>query len=124
VDEVLRGNARNWEEKKSFFSYQDLAVKWTTGLARRIGDNASNPDSFGRKNGEQGRKKKNGQTDRNAPRVPGWVCKRFSDGRCDSKDDRHQSPWDASFVLKHLCSKWLKDRNRCCLEAHPECEHK
>jgi hypothetical protein len=65
VDEVLRGNARNWEEKKSFFSYQDLAVKWTTGLARRTGDSASNPDSFGRKNGESGRKKKNGQSDRN-----------------------------------------------------------
>jgi hypothetical protein len=124
VDEVLRGNARNWEEKKSFFSYQDLAVKWTSSLARRMGENAWNPDTSVKRNGEQGRKRKNGQSERSAPRVPGWVCKRFNEGRCDSKDDRHQSPWDASFVLKHLCSKWLKDRNRCCLEPHPESEHK
>jgi hypothetical protein len=63
-------------------------------------------------------------SERGQQKVPGWVCRRFNEGRCDSKDDRHQSPWDASFVLKHLCSKWLKDKNRVCLESHPENEHK
>jgi hypothetical protein len=34
VDETLRANARNWEEKKNFSSFQDLAVRWTTSLTR------------------------------------------------------------------------------------------
>jgi hypothetical protein len=50
VDEVLRGNARNWEEKKSFFSFQDLAIKWTTNLARRLGETTPISDTIGRKN--------------------------------------------------------------------------
>ncbi len=37
VDEVLRCNARNWEEKKKFLSYQDLAVRWTANLTRSGG---------------------------------------------------------------------------------------
>jgi hypothetical protein len=120
VDEVIRANARNWEEKKSFLSYQDLAIKWTTSVTRRLGG-ASGPSEMGSK--KQG-KTKSQPTDRRPMKVPGWVCKRFNDGRCDSKEDRHQSPWDASYVLKHLCSKWLKDKNRCCLEPHPELKHK
>jgi hypothetical protein len=54
VDETLRGNARNWEEKKSFFSYQDLAVRWTTGLARKKGETGQ-PDTQNRKNGAKKR---------------------------------------------------------------------
>jgi hypothetical protein len=122
VDEILRGNARNWEEKKNFFSYQDLAVRWTTGLARRLSVPGPNTDLNGKRGA--GNKKKLGGSERGQPRIPGWVCRRYNEGRCDSKDDRHQSPWDASFVLKHLCSKWQKERNRCCLEPHPEIEHK
>jgi hypothetical protein len=119
VDETLRGNARNWEEKKSFFSYQDLAVRWTTGLARKKGETGQ-PDTQNRKSGA---KKRTGGGDKPSPRTPDWLCRRFNEGRCDSKDDRHQAPLDASFVLKHLCSKWIKDRNRCCLEPYPESEH-
>jgi hypothetical protein len=37
VDEVLRTNARNWEEKKPFLSYQDLSVKWSADLTRKLG---------------------------------------------------------------------------------------
>jgi hypothetical protein len=36
VDEVLRTNARNWEEKKPFLSYQDLSVKWAADLTRKL----------------------------------------------------------------------------------------
>jgi hypothetical protein len=124
VDEVLRGNARNWEEKKSFFSFQDLAIKWTTNLARRLGETTPTSDTIGRKNNNAQTKKRNGFSEKSSPRTPGWVCRRFNEGRCDSKEDRHQSPWDASFVLKHLCSKWVKDKNKFCLEAHPENDHK
>jgi hypothetical protein len=122
VDETLRGNARNWEEKKNFFSYQDLAVRWTTGLTRRLGEVPQPNDNLGKRSNTG--KKKIGNQEKSYSRVPGWVCRRFNEGRCDSKDDRHQSPWDASFMLKHLCSKWNKDKNRCCLEPHPEHEHK
>ncbi len=31
VDEALRANARNWEEKKKFLYHQDLCIKWTVG---------------------------------------------------------------------------------------------
>jgi hypothetical protein len=57
VDETLRGNARNWEEKKSFFSYQDLAVRWTTGLARKKGEPGQQADTQNKKSGA---KKKTG----------------------------------------------------------------
>jgi hypothetical protein len=26
--------------------------------------------------------------------------------------------------LKHVCSKWFPEKNRCCLESHPLNEHK
>jgi hypothetical protein len=35
VDEALRANARNWEEKKKFLSNQDLCVKWNSHLTRK-----------------------------------------------------------------------------------------
>jgi hypothetical protein len=120
VDEVLRGNARNWEEKKSFFSYQDLAVRWSTSLARKIGDAGSTSENGAKGNGN----KKKPFAEKQKPRIPGWICKRFNEGRCESKDDKHQSTWDAAYTLKHLCSKWLRDKNRCCMEPHPEIDHK
>jgi hypothetical protein len=120
VDEVLRGNARNWEEKKSFFSYQDLAVRWSTSLAKKIGDAGSTSENGAKGNGN----KKKPFAEKQKPRIPGWICKRFNEGRCESKDDKHQSTWDAAYTLKHLCSKWLRDKNRCCMEPHPEMDHK
>ncbi len=35
VNEALRANARNWEEKKKFLSHQDLCVKWTALITRK-----------------------------------------------------------------------------------------
>jgi hypothetical protein len=121
VDEVLRSNARNWEERKPFLSYQDLSVKWSSDLTRRIGSGLAGSDP-GRRGGN---KSKNERKEKNSsPKVPRWVCRRFNEGRCDAKEDRHVSPWDPNFYLKHVCAKWMPDRNRCCLEPHPLNEHK
>jgi hypothetical protein len=49
VDEVLRTNARNWEEKKPFLSYQDLSVKWSADLTRKLGGFLSPSDAAGKK---------------------------------------------------------------------------
>ena len=34
VDEILRANARNWEEKKEYLSHQDLCGRWFAFLSR------------------------------------------------------------------------------------------
>jgi hypothetical protein len=121
VDETLRTNARNWEERKPFLSYQDLSVKWSSDLARRIGSGLAGSDP----SRKSGNKNKGDKKDRNAaPKVPRWVCRRFNEGRCEIKDDRHVSSWDPNFFLKHVCAKWMPDRNRCCLDPHPLNEHK
>jgi hypothetical protein len=52
VDEVLRANARNWEEKKSFLSFQDLAVRWTTSSARRLGVGSGSTETTSKKAGK------------------------------------------------------------------------
>jgi hypothetical protein len=117
VDEILRGNARNWEEKKRFFSYQDLTVKWSASLARLQGVCGGGGTA-----GKKGDKTKEGPS--KFKKLPGWVCRRFNEGRCDSKDDRHQAHWDPAYLLKHVCSKWMNEKKRYCLETHPEMEHK
>jgi hypothetical protein len=120
VDETLRANARNWEEKKPFLSYQDLSVKWSSDLIRRIGSGATGSNS----SNKRGDKEKGEKKEKLSPKIPRWVCRRFNEGRCDSKDDRHVSPWDPNFFLRHVCSKWIQNRNKCCLENHPLNEHK
>jgi hypothetical protein len=119
VDEALRTNARNWEERKPFLSYQDLSVRWNSDLTRRLGSGASGGGWGGGKGGKTGNGSERGQQ-----KVPRWVCRRFNEGRCDSKEERHQSSWDPSFNLRHVCSKWLADKGKCCLEKHPLNEHK
>jgi hypothetical protein len=52
VDEVLRTNARNWEEKKPFLTYQDLSVKWSADLIRKLGSLPSTTETGGKKNGK------------------------------------------------------------------------
>jgi hypothetical protein len=116
VDEVLRHNARNWEEKKKFLSFQDLAVRWTTNLTRSGG-------GWGGGNTQKRQEKsKDGPT--KFKKLPGWVCRRFNEGRCDSKDDRNQAHWDPAYLLKHVYSKWLNEKKRYCLDTHPEQDHK
>jgi hypothetical protein len=120
VDEVLRTNARNWEEKKPFLSYQDLSVKWAADLTRKLGTGSSSSELGARKNGKNRTEKR----EKSSPRVPRWVCRRYNEGRCELKDDRHVSSWDPNFFLKHVCSKWSPEKNLCCLENHPLNEHK
>jgi hypothetical protein len=120
VDEVLRINARNWEEKKPFLSYMDLSVKWSADLTRKLGSAPPTNDPGGRRNGKSKQDKK----EKPSPRIPRWVCRRFNEGRCEQKEDRHVSSWDPNFFLKHVCSKWYPEKNRCCLESHPLNEHK
>jgi hypothetical protein len=115
VDEVLRCTARNWEEKKKFLSYQDLAVRWTTNLTRSGGGGGGNAQ-------KRQEKSKDGPT--KFKKLPRWVCRRFNEGRCDSKDDRHQAHWDPAYLLKQVCSKWLNEKKRYCLDTHPEQDHK
>jgi hypothetical protein len=33
------------------------------------------------------------------------------------------SPLGPSYILKHICSKWLNEKKRYCLETHPDTEH-
>jgi hypothetical protein len=118
VDEVLRANARFWEEAKKFMGHQDMCVKWNASLARRVegGNPATNPSGKkGEKGKDQGKKEL---------KVPGWICKKFNDGTCDSKDAMHAAYWNPAHILKHQCSKMLKDQKKFCLQTHPEHEHK
>jgi hypothetical protein len=80
VDEILRSNARNWEEKKKFLSFQDLAVRWSSNLARSGGGGTVQKKQEKSKEGPAKFKK-----------LPGWVCRRYNEGRCELKDDRHQA---------------------------------
>jgi hypothetical protein len=115
VDEILRSNARNWEEKKKFLSYQDISVRWSASLSRLSG---------GKELSSQKKQEKSKEGQHKFKKLPGWVCRRYNEGRCDSKDDKHQAHWDPSYVLKHVCSKWLNEKKRYCLDTHPESEHR
>jgi hypothetical protein len=126
VDEILRANARNWEERKPFLSHQDLCVKWSAASARRL--NGSGVGGGGSTSGAPSKKK--GKPTGNQPekkrqfKTPGNLCRRFNEGRCESKDDSHPAPWDSAFTLKHGCSRYLGDKKRFCLEPHPASAHK
>jgi hypothetical protein len=123
VDEILRANARNWEERKVFLSHQDICVKWTAAAARRVGSTGENG-----KGGALSKKKENqggGQNNKKKlAKAPGNLCRRFNEGRCESKEENHPASWDSNFLLKHACSKYLGDKKRFCLEPHAACNHK
>jgi hypothetical protein len=102
-------------------SFQDLAVKWTSDLTRRLGFGLGSSDQKGKRGGEKG---KEGKKDKTTQKIPRWVCRKYNEGRCEFKEDRQVSLWDPNFFLRHVCSKWLTDRNRYCLETHPLNEHK
>jgi hypothetical protein len=116
VDETLRANARNWEEKKKFISFQELSAKWQASISRNA---ASEPKDSDRK------------TERSKPvktreyvRLPDTVCRKFNEEKCGCKDDKHPAPNDPSKILEHLCSKFLVDKKMFCLKGHPYTKHK
>ena len=120
VDEVLRTNARNWEEKKKYVSYQELCAKWSAFLSR---------NQLLMQGGEGGKdpgKKKEKSTPAlsgKRPKVPGWICRKFNIGDCDVKEGKHPSSWDPNYLLKHVCSKLDAD-GRYCGKSHTEKDHK
>ena len=116
VDEILRANARNWEERKKFLSHQDLVARWSAFVSRnrqtvRVSDQAKKKD-----------RPRQGPSDSKV-RIPAWICRKFNAGDCDKKEDKHPSYWDPSFVLRHICSK-VTDKGKVCMESHPEKDHK
>jgi hypothetical protein len=120
VDEALRANARNWEEKKKFLSNQDLCVKWNSHLTRKGA--LLKPTKAGG-GAAKGKAKQEGET-KERKKVPAWVCRAFNEGKCSSKDDRHASDWNPNFYLKHVCNKWVNDKNKHCLEGHKRGDQK
>jgi len=56
--------------------------------------------------------------------MPPGVCRTFQFGKCTHPGDKHSAHWDSSYVLRHLCSKWLPDKKRYCMAAHGKAEHK
>ncbi len=121
VDEALRANARNWEEKKKFLSNQDLCVKWNSHLTRKGA--LLKPTKGGAGGGNKNKAKQERET-KERKKVPSWVCRAFNEGKCTSKDDRHASDWNPNFYLKHVCNKWVNDKNKHCLEGHKRGDHK
>ena len=119
VNEILLANARAWEERRKFLSHQSLCGKWSAFLNRNQGSlrGEQNP----RKQTKNSRPSQ-GNGD-GKPRLPKWVCKKFNLGDCPEKGDRHESYWDSTFILKHLCSKLGAD-GRFCFQAHSEKDHK
>ena len=116
VDEAIRANARNWEEKKNFLSHQDLCMKWTSHITRKCALSKQTSESKGRERMDRGEKDRK--------KVPSWVCKAFNEGKCSSKDDRHASEWNPNFFLKHVCNRWIPGKNKHCLEPHKRADHK
>jgi hypothetical protein len=117
VDEVLRINARNWEERKKYLSHQELCVKWAAFLSR---------NQVQLKGADTNFKKRDKHTQGagfKKFKPPGWVCRRFNNGDCDSKDTKHPSSWDPNYHLKHVCAKMIAD-GKFCLKDHSEKDHK
>jgi hypothetical protein len=119
ANEAILANARAWEERKKFLSHQDLCGKWSAFLNRNQGSLRGEQNS--RKQNKSGRPSQ-GIGD-GKPRLPKWVCKKFNLGDCPEKGDRHESYWDPTFILKHICSKAGTD-GRFCYQAHSEKDHK
>jgi len=119
VNEVILANARAWEERKKFLSHQDLCGKWSAFLNRNQGSLRGEQNS--RKQNKNSRPSQ-GNGD-GKPRLPKWVCKKFNLGDCPEKGDRHESYWDPTFFLKHVCSKVGTD-GRFCYQSHSEKDHK
>jgi hypothetical protein len=116
VDEALRANARNWEEKKSFTSFQELSAKWQASISRNLASEA--------KDGDKRKERSKPGKPREYVRLPDTVCRKFNEDKCDCKDDKHPAAGDPSKILEHLCSKFLADKRAFCLKGHPYTKHK
>jgi hypothetical protein len=111
IDECLRTNAQNWEERKKYLSFQDLCVRWSASLMRR---NIVSDRTSGKKREASEKSKK----------VPGFLCRLFNEGKCPNKDSRHPVDGNPKFFVKHLCNKWVEAKNKHCFEEHAAKDHK
>ncbi len=69
-------------------------------------------------------KKKDANSVPTERKPPAYLCKKFNDGKCDNKDDKHPALWDHTFILRHACNKFVGSKKGFCMEAHPRIEHK
>jgi hypothetical protein len=81
VDEIIRANARNWEEKKVYLSHQDICVRWTATVARRSGltSGGSSGNMTNNRKKERSQGVPNGKKRLQKP--PGYLCRRYNEGR-------------------------------------------
>jgi hypothetical protein len=114
IDEVLRANARNWEEKKPFESAQELGVRWQAAMVRQ--------GSFSGAVSTESKRRE--RTESVAKTQLRQLCRKFNEGRCPVKDGRHPAPYDSSITLRHACNKYLADKKRLCMEDHAAPDHK
>jgi hypothetical protein len=114
IDEVLRANARNWEEKKTFESAQELGVRWQAAMVRQ--------GSFSGAVSTESKRRE--RTESVAKTQLRQLCRKFNEGRCPVKDGRHPAPYDSSITLRHACNKYLADKKRLCMEDHAAPDHK
>lgn len=123
VDEILRYNAQAWDEERYFMSAQEVAAKWSALLLRH------NADSSPAKGASVSRDKKpdsakGAERAKQGGKVPPGVCKLFQNKDCKHTGNKHSAPWDASYILRHVCAEYLKDKKRFCMGDHPRVEHK
>ena len=129
VDEILRYNAQAWDEERFFMSAQEVAAKWSALFLRKFAATQENGGGRGGTGGNENKKNEKPQ-DRKSDkkqefqRFPPGVCKKFQYGACSHPGDKHSAPWDSDYILRHLCAKYLKDKNRWCLGNHASPDHK
>ena len=123
IDEVIQFNAQAWDEERYFMSAQEISAKWSASFLRRyaaVQKNSTAGTSGKKTDRKKPEKKRLGPEDR----VPPGVCKLFQTRECTHPGDKHAAPWDAEYVLRHTCAKYLPDKRRYCLGGHARVEHK
>jgi hypothetical protein len=123
IDEVIRFNAQAWDEDRAFMSAQDLAAKWAAAFLRLSSDGTKKePEKKG--GNKKGGQKKGKNSGSPGSKCPPQTCKLYQTGECTHPGDKHSSPWDPEYILRHQCAKWLPDKKRNCYKSHPEKDHK
>ena len=123
IDESVHYNAQAWDEERVFLSAQDISAKWSAAILRKY---AGAPKGGGGAAGAKKTDRKGGEKRKNDPedRVPPGVCRPFQTKACSHPGDKHSAPWDADYVLRHVCAKYLKDKRRYCMGGHSKLDHK
>lgn len=124
VDSAIQHNAQCWDEERPFRSALELATHWAASLMKLKCDAATPKRLGGGGGGGQRSEPGAGRNSRHAPKNLAGVCTKFNSGECDQKGDKHLASWDADYVLRHLCSKYVPEKKRYCLGSHAKKDHK